>query len=312
MLPNPHRSHRRYWTYGLALLLPLAAFLATAGVMSIPPDTGGVDIVAGRDLFRAHCGSCHFAKMGFPAHHGPNLHEIGRTGALRKPGLTAPQYILESILDPTAFVAPSSRPGMPRNVVAELPPEEIRNIVGFLASCGAYPDYDEIGRLEIPDRRTDQGTSTLVQLADMELAEDILKGKGTCLQCHALHSVPESQVYAPALFNVGLTDRKLVRESIVDPYKEIKPNYHSVNVVLQNGQIVNGKLMSQTADQLIVCVRDQNGELQLAPIAMDDVEKEDGQPLVEPSPTSIMPTGLEKLMTSDELESVLTLILQLN
>ena len=159
--------------------------------------------------------------------------------------MTAAEYILESILDPAAFVAPSSRPGMPRNVVAELPPDDVRNIVAFLASCGAYPDYDEIVNLQIPDRRTDQSQHTLVRLQDMELAEQVLHDKAGCLKCHSLHHVPESKVYAPGIFGVGLTDKQTLRESVVDPYKEIKPNYYSVNVVLQNGEVITGRLMSQ-------------------------------------------------------------------
>ncbi|MCA9211784.1 MAG: c-type cytochrome, partial [Planctomycetales bacterium] len=86
--------------------MPLVSFAGAVAVMSIPPNTQGIDIVAGRDLFRAHCGACHFAKEGFPAHHGPNLHDIGSKAASRRPEQTAAEYILESILDPSAFVAP--------------------------------------------------------------------------------------------------------------------------------------------------------------------------------------------------------------
>ena len=296
----------------LSVILPLGVFFAAAGVMSIPPNTHGIDIVAGRDLFRAQCGSCHFAKVGFPAHLGPNLYEIGRTGTTRKPNTSAAAYILESILDPGAFVAPSSRPGMPRNVVAELPPDDVRNIVGFLASCGAYPDYEEIVKLQIPDRRTDQSQRTLVRLEDMELAEHVLRDKAGCLKCHSLHHVPESKVYAPGIFGVGLTDKQLLRESVVDPYREIKPNYHSANVVLQSGEIVSGKLMSRDEEHLTLCIRNDNGELMTRDIALADVETEDGQPMIEESPVSMMPTGFDKLLTPHELQAVLTLIHQLN
>jgi putative heme-binding domain-containing protein len=300
----------RWWV--LAVLLPIVVFFTTAGVLSIPPNTQGVDIVEGRDLFRAHCGSCHFAKVGFPAHHGPNLHQIGRTGAARKPGMTAPQYILESILDPTAFVAPSSRPGMPRNVGAELPPDKLRNIVGFLASCGAYPDYSEIVRLEIPDRRTGADDSTIVRREEMELAEKILQDKGGCLNCHSRYHVPESQVFAPGIFNVGLSDRQQLHQSIVDPHREIKAGYHSVSVVLQNGKVVTGRLLARTDAELTICVVDQQNQPTLQRVAVADVEVEDGQPVIEESKISMMPSDFDKVLTEQELTALITLISQLN
>jgi hypothetical protein len=292
--------------------LPLAAFFVTAGVMSIPPDTHGVDIVAGRDLFRAHCGSCHFAKEGFPAHHGPNLYQIGRLGGQRRPGLTAPQYILESILEPNAFIAPSSRPGMPSNVVAELPPNDIRNIIGFLASCGAFPDYNQIVQLEIPDRRTDRSAEVQVSRETMEMAAKLLEDKGTCLQCHSVYNVPESRFHAPAIFGVGLTDGNAVRKSIVEPYAEIKPSYRTVQVALTSGEVISGRLISRNDKQVILSVRDEQGQLANRQIAIDDIEQEDDQPVIAPSTLSLMPDGFAKSLTSEELDAVLLLIHQLN
>jgi cytochrome c2 len=309
---DPTRSPRRLPWLVLSVALPSGVFLAAAGVMSIPPNTRGIDVVAGRDLFRAHCGSCHFAKAGFPAHLGPNLHEIGRTGASRKPNTSAAQYILESILEPAAVIAPSSRPGMPRNVAAELPPEQLRNIIGFLASCGAYPDYDEIVRLDIPDRRTDASVQTPVRRQDMELAERVLRDKAACLKCHSLHHVPESKIYAPAIFGVGLTDKQQLRDSIVHPSKEIKPNSVCVSIVLKTGQVLTGNLMSRSDRDVMLCQRDESGQLLTRRIAVADIEQEEGQPLIEELNVSIMPSGFDQLLTAEELEAIVTLIYQLN
>jgi mono/diheme cytochrome c family protein len=308
---NETRTRRSYWLLW-SILVPLAVFFTAAGAMSIPPDTQGVDIVAGRDLFRAHCGSCHFAKVGFPAHHGPNLYDIGRSGASRKPPLTSAQYILESILDPGAMIAPSSRPGMPPNIIAQLTPEEVRNIVGFLASCGAYPDYGEIKRLEIPDRRTAHESVMVVSLEKMTTAEHVLRDKGACLQCHSVHSVPEYTTYAPGIFGVGLTDRQALRQSLIEPHKVVKPNYGSVNVVLSSGETLSGRLMKQHADRLVLCTRDDKNRTVVRDVALEDVAWEDGRPLIEKSDQSIMPTGFDKLLSAEEIDALLTLIGQLN
>lgn len=309
-MSNSTLCHSGRWL-AISVAVPLGICIATAGVMSIPPRRGSIDLIAGRDTFRAHCGGCHFAKMGFPAHQGPNLYEIGRTAATRKPGLSATDYILESILDPTAFVAPSSRPGMPRNVVANLSPDQVRNIVAFLASCGAFPDYDEIMRLEIPDMRREKEPVS-VDLEQMLLARHVLREKARCFECHSRHSRPEYKVFAPGLFSVGLVDPTVINESIVHPNKEVLDTYQSVNVLLENGQTISGKLISETDDHLIVFTWDPSGKLVPREIPLAEVEEEDGTRLILKSEASPMPTGFGDNLTPEELKAVITLIQQLN
>lgn len=296
----------------VAIFLPLLVFFVTVGIMSIPPDTHGIDTLHGRDLFRAHCGSCHFAKAGFPAHHGPNLYQIGRVGGERRPGLSAPQYILESILEPNVYIAPSSRPGMPSNIVAELPPEEIRHIIGFLASCGAFPDYDAVQQLEIPDRRTATTTEVVVSRENMEAAHQLLSGKGTCLECHSVYNVPEARFHAPALFGVGLSDTAAIRKAIVDPYAEIKPMYNTVQVALNSGEVMSGRLISRNSKELTLSLRKANGQLVSRRVSIDEIEHEEGNPVIIPATMSLMPNGFAELLTPDELNSIMLLINQLN
>ena len=248
-----HQLAPRLWALTAATVLPLICWGATAAFMSIPPNSRGVNIVAGRELFRGHCGACHFAKMGFPAHHGPNLHEIGRTGATRKPNMTSAQYILESILDPAAFVAPGSRPGMPLNMGAELSPAELRDLIGFLTSCGAVPDYTELEQLEIPDRRTPNTAPLTISRQAMEVAESVLRDKGGCLQCHSLYSNPDDRILAPALFGVGMTDRVHVHESLVRPSQVMKPRYTCVALELSDGTSVSGQLLYRDAHRVVLC-----------------------------------------------------------
>jgi putative heme-binding domain-containing protein len=226
--------------------------------------------------------------------------------------MTAAQYILESILDPAAHIAPSSRPGMPPNVAAELPPDEVRNIVAFLASCGARPHYEDIVQLEIPDRRTDASQRTAVRREDMELAEQVLRDKAACLSCHSLHHVPESKVFTPGIFGVGLADKQRLRESVVNPSKEIKPHFRCVRVTLASGRMLTGHLMSRDEQQLLLCQRADDGQLVTCTIPLADVEHQDGQPLVEPLSQSLMPTGFDQLLTPAELDALVTMIFQLN
>ena len=295
-----------------SLGLPLATMLAAATFMSIPPNTRGIDTIAGGQLFTIHCASCHFTRVGFPAHLGPNLHEIGKSAATRKPNQTAAEYLLESILDPNALISPSGRPGMPPHVADELDPSEIRNLVGYLAARGAFADYEEIAKLEIPDRRSEQTEPALIHRDEMELAEAVLREKGACLNCHALYHVPEGKTVAPGLFGVGLKDARALHESIINPHQEIGPQYRIVNVLLEHGEIVSGQLVSRTDERLTLRVRDTQNRIVLRDILLADVEKEDGLPKIRFSNTSLMPAGFDKSLTPEEIKAVITLIRQLN
>ena len=146
----------------------------------------------------------------------------------------------------------------------------------------------------------------------MELANKLLQDKGACLNCHSRYHVPESQIYAPGIFNAGLSDKQQLRQSIVDPHREIKAGYHSVNVVLQSGKIVSGRLLSRTDQELIISMQDDDNTLKLYRVDLADVEMEDGQPVIEESRISIMPADLDKVLTEQELSALITLISQLN
>ncbi|MCA9214757.1 MAG: hypothetical protein KDB27_16915, partial [Planctomycetales bacterium] len=210
------------------------------------------------------------------------------------------------------FVAPGSRPGMPKNIAAELPPEELRNIVGFLASCGAFPDFDDIKRLEIPDRRTDRSKTISVDRQQMVLAQQVLHEKGGCLECHTLYSNPDDYIYAPALFGAGLTDSQQVRESLVHPDRTVHERYRCVTVELKDGLTISGQLLSQGDRELAIRQRDSQGQITQRKVSLEEIESEDGQPLIHELNTSLMPNGFDKLLTEEEIEAITTLIHQLN
>ena len=69
---------------------------------------------------------------------GPDLTSIGTTAATRSQGMTAEQYIRESIKDPEAFIAEGvilATPGLMKNsVVGALTDEQVEALVAFLLS----------------------------------------------------------------------------------------------------------------------------------------------------------------------------------
>jgi mono/diheme cytochrome c family protein len=312
-------NHKARW--GAALLLAVSAvaaagtWLATEAVMGFWVSGGGFDLKAGHRIFANRCETCHSPTAQILSHKAPNLHDIGTTAASRKPDQTGSQYILESILDPDCFLAPGYQPSMPRmpdGLVADLSPTDIKDLVAYLASRGAFPKYREIASLEIPDMRGKQSERIPVSREQMELAEQVFRDKGSCFQCHSEHSFPEYTIFAPGLFHVGLTDTKKIKQSIIDPHKDVLSMYRSVNVILENGKELSGRLISRTDDRLILVTRDQQNRIIPQELLLSEIEKEDGQPLILETTVSAMPKGFGESLTSEEVEAVITLIRQLN
>jgi mono/diheme cytochrome c family protein len=308
---NQSNSRPSWAVVPVSLVVTLVIWAATVGWISRPPATGGIDLVAGSGTFRDRCGACHIVEKGISTHHGPNLYDIGKVAATRKPPLTAAEYILESLLDPDAFVAPTNHRGMPKNLATKLSPDEIRNVVAYLAGREATPDYQQIRALNVPDLRP-TGTTRVIRRDQMELAESLVSGRATCFECHTRYRNAEYVVLAPALFSAGLRDAALVRESIVEPGRQIAPLHHSVNVIFADGREISGKLISRTDDQLLLLARNARNEWVPTQIPLTSVEHEEGQPLIEPSPLSPMPTGFDQLLSKQELDAIVTMIEQLN
>ena len=89
----------------------------------------------GRQLVQQKgCGSCHTIAgvQGLAGAIGPPLTNVGTAAASRKPGMSAEDYLNESIANPTAFLVPGFPPVMPPNGGADLTDQERASIVAYL------------------------------------------------------------------------------------------------------------------------------------------------------------------------------------
>lgn len=90
------------------------------GEVALPPDARLVmplgDAARGEELYVSvyGCVACH-GDLAEPGTNniGPHLAGIGRAGAGRIEGVSAEQYVYDSILEPGAFIAPECRDGKP-------------------------------------------------------------------------------------------------------------------------------------------------------------------------------------------------------
>jgi cytochrome c5 len=110
----------------------LVAAIACAGPEPVATDQIG----RGRQLYKAmNCDSCHvgpFFGLGRPV--GPPLDAAGRIAAERVPGMSAVDYLRQSIADPGAYLVPGYPDSMPRGIAAELSGEDLAALVAYLAS----------------------------------------------------------------------------------------------------------------------------------------------------------------------------------
>ena len=99
-----------------------------------PPQESGL-VATGQDIFSGvgGCGACHTIEGISPGTLGPDLTHIGTVAASRVSGVSAEDYLDESIRNPGAFVVPEFLDGlMPPDFEARLKDQGIEALVQFL------------------------------------------------------------------------------------------------------------------------------------------------------------------------------------
>jgi cytochrome c551/c552 len=115
-------------------LLIVCLFLVACGnsAESLPPTpTPTAQIRAGITVFKRECASCH-ALVADTVKVGPSLHNIATRAATRIDNTSAEAYILQSIMNPTAYTVAGFDSAMPLDLSKKLTGEEIDAVVAYL------------------------------------------------------------------------------------------------------------------------------------------------------------------------------------
>ncbi|HKC91434.1 MAG TPA: cytochrome c [Candidatus Limnocylindria bacterium] len=108
--------------------------LAVLVVACAPEAPATEPIARGRQLYRSlGCANCHDPNL-FGQRLGPSLAYIGTLAATRRSGVSAEDYIRQSILDPGAYVLPGYQDSMPRDLGRDLSPTDLDALVAYLLS----------------------------------------------------------------------------------------------------------------------------------------------------------------------------------
>ncbi len=99
----------------------------------VPGESGGIDLTSadfdrGFQLYIGECATCHGAQAGV----GPSLADVRDLAAERVPGMSAEEYLYQSIVDPGAFVVDGYQDIMPVKYATTLDQQQIADLITFM------------------------------------------------------------------------------------------------------------------------------------------------------------------------------------
>ncbi|MBC7817450.1 MAG: HEAT repeat domain-containing protein, partial [Planctomycetaceae bacterium] len=121
--------------------------------------------------------------------------------------------------------------------------------------------------------------------------------KSNCLKCHRLGE--QGEKIGPELTGIGSRFSRIhIIESLLDPSRTIAAGFQSQTVALQDGRVLSGLKISETADSLVLA--DNQGKKHS--LRKADIEESQAHA------GSIMPDGLEKTLTVDEFVDLISFL----
>jgi cytochrome c len=116
----------------LVLALALVGLAACGGAAATGSSGGASDPVAGEATFKVECARCHSVQAGV-AGIGPSLAGIGTTAGTVVSGMSAEQFLRQSIVDPNAQVTSGFSAGiMPNSFGTRLTSQQVDDLVAYL------------------------------------------------------------------------------------------------------------------------------------------------------------------------------------
>ncbi len=276
------------WFYAFVAGLVPESSTATGPVTALPWEDPDAVAEIGAAIFngKGQCSACHTVDASAPKGRCPDLTDIGVNAANRQPGIDAKTYLIESLYEPANYLVPGYGKIMPEvwKAPIALSQLEIEAVIAYLQSQGGEIDptpYDE------PINRADAGT--VAAALPPLLTGDAALGKkvfvsAACISCHAVTGIEspaageENQdfevVTAPDLSEIAaFNDMRYLEESILKPGAQIVSGYGAVTVKT-NGATLQGTLVSQDTEQIVVRTKKASGEEEEHTLLLTDLDEE--------------------------------------
>jgi putative heme-binding domain-containing protein len=125
---------------------------------------------------------------------------------------------------------------------------------------------------------------------DVRKGEIVFATVGTCAKCHVVNG--QGKDVGPNLSEIGAKlSRPAIYESILFPSAAISHNFAAYTVVLTNGNVATGILISRTPDSIAI----KGSDAVTRTYRASEVEE------IKEQTVSLMPADLQKAMTADDL-----------
>jgi mono/diheme cytochrome c family protein len=179
-------------------------------------------VKAGEEIYKTKgtCEICH--RIGQMGTRAPDLAGVGARAAKTKPGMSAKAYLIESLIQPQAFVVEGYPPIMP---AVDKPPialnrSEVWALTAFLESLGGNVDVtlnDVPASVGAAAAGGGGGAAEVKIPGDAKAGEAVFAGKGTCIACHKAGKIGASPV-GPDLSQIAkIQTPDYIMKKIIDP-----------------------------------------------------------------------------------------------
>ncbi|MFQ5714488.1 MAG: c-type cytochrome [Candidatus Scalinduaceae bacterium] len=299
--------------YLCGLLSRISGETASAGTIA------GVSPEAGESIFwgKGKCHTCHQIGTRGSAVRCPNLDNVAVRAEERaaerakqgKPGMTATDYLVESVSFPNNYVVDGFKGEMP--FVYEPPislnQEEITAVITYLQTQGGEADQSTIKIPQEVVKKISAGKGKAVAWApymegDPEVGESLFfdtESNAGCAKCHTVKDKGEK--IGPELTTVaGTRTAQFLVESILKPSAVIASGFEPYLVITTDGEYITG--VKKSEDEEWIELATQEGEI--IEIPKDEIET------IAPQTTSIMP-NFSKTLNMEEFHNILSFLLRL-
>jgi mono/diheme cytochrome c family protein len=176
-------------------------------------------VKAGEEIYKTKgtCEICH--QIGQKGTRAPDLAGVGARAGKMKPGMSAKAYLVEALINPTAYIVEGYPPIMP---AVDKPPiglnrSELWALTAFLESLGGTVD------VTLNDIPATAGAAGGAAAAEVKLPGDpkagvaVFQGKGACIACHKAGTIGASPV-GPDLSQIAkIQTPDYIMKKVLDP-----------------------------------------------------------------------------------------------
>ncbi|MDA1213263.1 MAG: c-type cytochrome, partial [Planctomycetota bacterium] len=184
--------------------------------------------------------------------------------------------------------------------------DQLGGAAGAALHAASWPEIRDEGikLFPLPPTRNNEPLPTIDEL--LKRNGDVQEGKvsfntvATCSKCHVVNNIGKE--VGPNLTEIGSKlSKQAMWESILFPSAGISHNYETYSVVLNDGNVINGIMISQTPEAVSI----RTIEAITHNIKVSDIDEIIKQKI------SLMPADIQKVLTVDELVNVVEYMMTL-